>query len=180
MWLSGRGVQLPTPELWRSEAGLGVCKSHKVVITAGWTANLSKVVPVLPWLGQTRPVGSALTCQCLHHTDPCGIRFMGLSHLSQRLAGVGLQRHRMEAVETWLPGPWWECILPTGHCSLVQCRPRSSLITSTLKHASWPRRLQGSSPLAGPGPQTHQPLKFATERDCWVYLDSSLWMQVKL
>ena len=56
----GGACSCPTPQWWCSEAGSGGLKSHKVVITAGQTANLREVVPVLPWLGQS-PVGSSLT-----------------------------------------------------------------------------------------------------------------------
>ena len=80
-----------------------------------------------------QPSGQLPDCQSLHHTDPCNRRFMGLSHVLWGLADVGLQRHRMEAVETQLPGPWWECVLPMGRCSLVQCSPHSSPIAHTLK-----------------------------------------------
>ena len=51
----------PPPNYDAVRLGQGICKSHKVVITAGQTANLRELVSVLPWLSQPSPVGSSLT-----------------------------------------------------------------------------------------------------------------------
>lgn len=83
-------MRLPPPHCDAVRLGQGVCKSYKAV-TAGRTVNLREAAPILPRLGQSSPVGSTLTCQGLRHADSCGVRFVGLSHLSRALADAGPQ-----------------------------------------------------------------------------------------
>ena len=116
------------------------------------TDSESQESSACPSLAQpAQPSGQLPDCQCLHHAGLCGTRFTGLCQLSWGLADTEPQGSRMEGLEMWIPGPWWEYVWTTGHCSPVQRGPDPPTSSAHWRHAFPARRSRGDDGYGGDG-----------------------------